>query len=107
MSYQSYDEMMPYSTLNAKKVKFIPSPDEVPSRNTSKPPSRESVQDSTHKLYSNFETMHQKHGIQTKFFDDMQHFPDQDILEEDVLEEEEYEEGEVSQENDIEFEEEQ
>ncbi len=37
----------------------------------------------------------------------MQHFPDQDILEEDVLEEEEYEEGEVSQENDIEFEEEQ
>jgi len=36
----------------------------------------------------------------------MHHFPDQDILEDDVFSEEEYKEGEVSEENDIEFEDE-
>jgi hypothetical protein len=44
MSNHSYDEKMPWSTSNVKKVKFIPHSHEIQSRNTSKPPSRESVQ---------------------------------------------------------------
>ena len=98
-----------------KKVRFIPSPHDVPSRNTSKPASRESLESVSHKPSfpnnrAHIETLHQKHGFQTEFFDDMQ-FPDQDILEEDIFSEEEEEEkddGEGSSQNyDIEYDEEQ
>ena len=76
-----------------KKVRIIPSLHDVPSRNTSKPASRESLEAVSHKpSFSNnrahIDSFHQKHGFQTEFFDDMQ-FPDQDILEEDIFSEEE------------------
>jgi hypothetical protein len=89
MSNNSIDNIMPWNIENAKKVRFIPSPDDVPSRNTSKPPSRDSAQFTSHTLSfpNNFETLHKKHGFQTEFFDEMPHFPDRDILEEDVFSE--------------------
>jgi hypothetical protein len=50
MSNNSIDNIMPWNIEKAKKVKFIPSPDDVPSRNTSKPPSRDSAQYTSHTL---------------------------------------------------------
>jgi hypothetical protein len=96
MSNNSIDNIMPWNIEKAKKVRFIPSPDDFPSRKTSKPPSRDSVQVTSHKLSfpNNFETIHHKHGFQPEFFDEMPHFPDHEILEEDIYSEEEQEEAE-------------
>jgi hypothetical protein len=87
-----------------KKVRIIPSLHDVPSRNTSKPVSRESLEPVSHKPSfpnnrAHIDNLHKKHGFQTEFFDDMQ-FPDQDILEEDIFSEEE--EAEEEEENDAE-----
>ena len=98
-----------------KKVRVIPSPHDVPSRIISNPASRESLEVVSHKPSfpnnrAHINSLHQKHGIQTEFLDDMQ-FPDQDILEEDIFseegEEEKYEGEGSSQNNDIEYDEEQ